>query len=158
MLVKFMAAHSLKRLDLSNNRLTCEGAIMLAKSLETSGVKGQLKRLNLSLNNIGKAGCFALCQVILRLVATKRCKLQKCASSQALHSYEPMQYLDLSSNRIDGACAEAIAKLIGKSKSMKELKLACNKLGREAGERILEDLEANDTLLKLDTREVKHCV
>ena len=63
MLVKFMASHSLKRLDLSNNRLTCEGAIMLAKSLETGGAKDQLKRLNLSLNNIGKAGCFALCQV-----------------------------------------------------------------------------------------------
>ena len=63
-LVKFLATHSLKRLDLSNNRLTCEGVIMLAKCLETSGVKGQLKRLNLSLNNIGKAGCYALCQVI----------------------------------------------------------------------------------------------
>ena len=71
--------------------------------------------------------------------------------------YEPMQYLDLSSNRIDGTCAEAIAKLIGWSKSLKELKLACNKLGREAGERILEDLETNDTLLKLDTREVTRC-
>ena len=67
--------------------------------------------------------------------------------------YEPMQYLDLSSNRIESSCAEAIAKLIRHSKSLKELKLACNKLGREAGERILEDLETNDTLLKLDTRE-----
>ena len=64
-LVKFMATHSLKRIDLSNNRLTCEGVIMLAKSLEIGGANGQLKRLNLSLNNIGRAGCHALCQVIL---------------------------------------------------------------------------------------------
>ena len=66
--------------------------------------------------------------------------------------YEPMEYLDLSSNRLDSGCAEYIAKLVGRSKSLKELNLACNKLGQEAGERILEGLKSNDTLLKLDTR------
>jgi hypothetical protein len=65
-LIKFLSCHPLKHIDLTNNQLTCEGAVMLAKFLVTIGTKSKLKRLNLSLNNIGKAGCDALCKVLAK--------------------------------------------------------------------------------------------
>jgi Ran GTPase-activating protein (RanGAP) involved in mRNA processing and transport len=69
-----------------------------------------------------------------------------------LETYRPLQYLDLSSNRIDWSSADSLSRLLKNSKTLKELNLHCNKLGAEAGNKILEGIRKNEALLKLDIR------
>ena len=63
-IVKILSGSSkVKSLDLTNNRIGCEGAKQLATFLSTSSTKGGLDTLILSLNNLREDGCGALSKV-----------------------------------------------------------------------------------------------
>ena len=69
-----------------------------------------------------------------------------------METFKPLQSLDLSSNRIDSSCAQAIARFLKYAKNLQELSLACNNLSPEAGEKILEGIADTTNLVKLDLR------
>ena len=94
-LVKIMTANPLSDIDLTNNKITCEGAEMLAKFLSSGNVgRSKLRRLDLSLNNISHPGCKALCKV--------------------LEASRSIRHLDLSSNRLGPESAECLSSLVEK--------------------------------------------
>lgn len=66
-LVKLMGGgHPVRELDLTNNKITCEGAEQLAKFLAgNSNLKCRLRKVVLSLNKIKRQGCEAICKVMI---------------------------------------------------------------------------------------------
>ena len=65
-IVKLLSGTSkIKYLDLTNNKIGCEGAKQLS-SFISSAPKGGLETLILSLNNLREDGCGAMCKVNLK--------------------------------------------------------------------------------------------
>jgi Ran GTPase-activating protein (RanGAP) involved in mRNA processing and transport len=129
-LTKSMANKKIQDLNLSNNKISNEGAKNLAVFI--AGGKSCLKDINLSLNLIEDDGAVPL----LKAVSLNRAVVG----------------LGLSSNRLGAATCRAVRDLLTLSHALVRMDLSCNQLGEEGGALLLEGLRSNTTMRQLDIR------
>lgn len=127
-------ASSLKKLDLSSNDITTQGAVALARTITSSASLSSLETLILSSNKIGDGGADAFAEVI-------------SGGSKEIQ----LIVLDVARNDISGAGA---ASLVGASnsesdKGLNELILLGNDLGNE-GAALISNVLISSTLASLD--------
>merc|ERR1719234_59823 len=119
---------NLKSIDISENRITNEGAIRLANLLQDKN--SRLENLRLDQNSIGNEG-----------------------AAEILKLSSKLKEISLKMNHFDSSISDEICKSLDhKISKLQILNLSGNKLGAECGSKIAKELEENKTILILDVR------
>ena len=118
---------TLKRLDISHNSISYDGAIAVGKYL---GLNKTLEELNLSDNKI--------CNYAIGIII------------EAIESNTTLLELNISDNSISYDGAVAISKYVKANKTLKTLDLSLNRISSNGAVSIAEAITSNATLQKLD--------
>ena len=128
-----MKISTLKKLDISGNKISDDGAIQLSKCLST---KGSLIELDLSKNKISCKGVSAI--------------------AKAMHMNTTVQKLDVSNNEISDDCTVALSKCLKTNTALIDLDVSNNSISCKGVSAIAEALQVNSTTLqKLD---ISNCI
>lgn len=118
---------NVRHLGLSNNFISSDGAIALAKILRGR----KIDVIDLKLNPILAEGTIHVL---------------------ALVNVVDLMYLDISSCSFDESVGEALLHVLKFNKTLRSLNLSINKLGEELGLKIVDTLELNKVIRALDVR------
>lgn len=157
--------HSVNRIYLGGNHLSAESALEIAPLLSKENLKG----LYLNVNNLGDEGCKYLAVALknnkhledLALSSNNIGVVGISSLCKVLESHQEIKTLDFGyspSTKVLGAKAnyigdegiDAICDLIKKNKSLRVLNLLKTNITELGLEKLLEALENNTTLVKLD--------
>ena len=118
---------SLKELNMSNNKMTIEGAKIVAQAIQVSTT---LEKLDLSFEKLSIDGI--------------------CIISDSLKSNNSLRELNISKNRITTEGAKLIAEVIETNTMLKQLDLSINKILDDGATLISNSLKSNITLQELN--------
>ncbi|KAL5105252.1 Dynein regulatory complex subunit 5 [Taenia crassiceps] len=120
----------LECLDLTNNRLSAEGAEALSHALAKGA--GTLIKLNLRLNRIRDEGASSIARSLLRNTTLRE--------------------LNLAANSIGDTAILVFGQVLTHNSTLQKLDLSNNSIGSEAGKKFQECIASNQTLIYLDLR------
>ena len=127
-----MKISTLKKLDISGNKISDDGAIRLSKCLSTEGT---LTELGLSENKISCKGVSAIAKAMMNTT---------------------IQKLDVSNNEISNDCTVALSKCLKTNTTLIDLDVSNNSISCKGVSAIAEALQVNSTTLqKLD---ISNCI
>lgn len=147
----FKMNRTLTILDLRENDIGFEGAIVLAESLQANN---KLKQLHISSCNIESRGTEAICTVLLNNVSLEVLNLGDndmgdegaAKIGSLLESNRYLKQLSISENNISDEGMIAISKSLIKNRGLAFLGLQWNRLTNEAAEYLSQCISRNNTL------------
>ena len=146
---------TLQELNMSNNRITNEGAKMIGEAIK---VNKTLQKLDISNNSISDDGTAAIsdglkCNISLQELNMSRNKITNEGAKmigEAIKVNKTLQKLDISNNSISDDGTAAISDGLKYNISLQELNMSGNKITNEGAKMIGEAIKVNKTLQKLD--------
>ena len=148
---------SLKKLDISCNKLRMEESVALAEMLSCNK---SLTELNLEWCDIPEAGLREIARGLLQNTSLKKLDVSRnklgmeesLALAKMLSYNKSLTELNLWSCDIPEAGLREIARGLLQNTSLKKLDISCNKLGMEGSHALAEMLSCNKSLTELDLR------
>ena len=146
---------SLKEINISNNRITSNGAKEIATAIR---VNTTLKKLDLSCNMLSDDGAAFISEPLKNNVSLQELNISRNNITEdgakyiaeAIQANATLEKLDLSSNVISNDGAAAISDSLQFNISLQELNISRNEITSEGTKKIITAIQVNDTLKQLD--------